>query len=253
MKKAVLIFCFAALSVLTLSAQDKGKDKAKSGPNAPAATATVSLKADATPLELAKAAVAAHGGDKFKHVKSITQYGSVELTAPGSAQSLPASYKIVTAGEKTRFEISSPILNLLQIYDGENLYTSMGGGEIPNLSKISLLLLAHIEQNGYKLAALPDKKKRRAFRVTTPENYVVDFYLDPKTAQVTGYDVKFIIRDREVTTAVEFDKFRDVEGVILPEKFSQRLEFGTITSYANFKAKEIFVNKEIADDVFVVK
>jgi hypothetical protein len=249
MKRAVLILCLAASTALVADAQ---QDKPKS-PETNAATKTVSLKPDASPLELAKAAIAAHGGDKFKAAKTIIQRGSVEATAPGSAQAVPAAYAVVTKGDKFRFEITSQFFNFLQIFDGEQLYTSIARFDVPPINKMGFVLLTKAEEPGYKITALPDKKKRRGFRISSPDGYSSDYYIDSTTGQVLSYEAKVAVDGREITTSVENDKFRDVNGVLIPEKYSQRLQLGTNTFYANFKAKEILVNSEIADDVFVMK
>ncbi|HLM61374.1 MAG TPA: hypothetical protein VK308_11260, partial [Pyrinomonadaceae bacterium] len=60
------------------------------------------------------------------------------------------------------------------------------------------------------------------------------------------------VNGRTITTAVEIDKVRDVEGVKVPERYAQRFETGNLTIYSDFKAKEILVNTPIADDVFVM-
>ena len=249
MKQAVLILCLAATTALTVNAQ---QDKAKA-PEKSAATKTVMIKADAAPLDLAKAAIAAHGGDKFKAAKTIIQRGSVEATAPGSAQAVPAAYAVVTKGDRFRFEITSQFFNFLQIFDGEQLYSSIARFDVPPLNKMGFILLTRAEEKGYTVSALPDKKKRRGFRISSPDGYSSDYYIDPANGQVLSYEAKFTVEGREITTAVENDKFRDVSGVLIPEKYSQRLQLGANTFYASFKAKEILVNSEIADDVFVMK
>lgn len=255
MKKLALILSIFALAANVFAQSDKA-DKSGKQPDKTAAQtakpAAVPVKANATPLELAQAALAAHGGDKFKNFKSMTQIGSAELTAPGSTQTLAASFKLVVSGEKTRMDINSAFFNFQQIFDGQSLYSSTGGSDVPNLNRLSLFVLNKAETAGYTLSALPDKKKRRSFRITTPEDYKIDFYLDAANGQVTGYEARFMVRDREITTSVEIDKYREVEGILVPEKYSQRLEFGQITSYASFKAKEILLNTTVADDVFTI-
>ena len=210
------------------------------------------VKPDATPLELVRAALQAHGGEKFKTMKSLTEIGTADVSMPGSVQSMTVAYKLIIAGDKFRFEINSPLANFEQIYDGENLYSSRGGSDIPPLSKLGLNLIAKAEDKGYTVSALPDKKKQRGFRITTPESYSTDFYLDQATARVMSFEAKFTVRGREISTAVEHDKFREIEGVLVPEKFSQRFDVGGNTFYANFKAKEVLVNVAIADDVFAM-
>jgi hypothetical protein len=90
----------------------------------------------------------------------------------------------------------------------------------------------------------------RGFRVTSPEGFYTDFYLDEKTNRLKGYDSKYDINNRIWTTAVEIDKLREIDGIFVPEKYAQRFDTEQLTVYADFKAKEILVNSEIADDVF---
>lgn len=103
------------------------------------------------------------------------------------------------------------------------------------------------------MTAVPEKiKTKNSFRITSPEGFYTDFFLDEKTGQVKSYKSSFEVSGRNVTTAVEIDKVRIVEGVVVPEKYAQRFELGNLSIYVNFKAKEISVNSLIADDVFVM-
>ncbi len=88
--------------------------------------------------------------------------------------------------------------------------------------------------------------------MTSPEGYYTDFYLDEKTHQIKGFDSSYDINGRKVTTSVEIDKCRVVEGVLVPERYAQRFDTEQLTVYANFKAKEILVNSAIEDGVFSV-
>ena len=86
-------------------------EAAKSIPAAPAITAA------STPKELAAAALAAQGGDKFKNLKSMYLYGSANLYAPTSSQSIPGKFVMVTAGDKVRIDIGKrgPETEVLQL------------------------------------------------------------------------------------------------------------------------------------------
>lgn len=88
--------------------------------------------------------------------------------------------------------------------------------------------------------------------MTSPDAFYTDFYIDDKTSQIKGYNSSYQINGRTVTTSVEIDKYRDVDGVIVPEKYAQRFDTEQITIYANFKAKEILVNSKLTDDVFTI-
>ena len=86
--------------------------------------------------------------------------------------------------------------------------------------------------------------------MTSPEGYFTDFYLDDKTNKIKGYDSSYDINGRQVTTSVEIDKLRVVDGITVPESYAQRFDTEQITIYAAFKTKEILINTEVADDVF---
>ena len=55
---------------------------------------------------------------------------------------------------------------------------------------------------------------------------------------------------RVFTTSVTVDKYRIVDGVVIPERYSQRFDLGQFIVYADFKSKDILVNTELANDVF---
>ena len=88
--------------------------------------------------------------------------------------------------------------------------------------------------------------------MTSPEAYFTDFYIDIKTNLVSGYEATYLIDGRTVTTSVEIDKTKTVDGVIVPEKYVQRFDLSQFTVYASFKAKEITVNTKVDDDVFAI-
>src|SRR5262245_54669798 len=104
-------FCVVALAATifggSLSIYGQGEhsskpatDRAVNGAAAsPANTATTS------PMDLARAARAAQGGEKFKAVQNMVLRGSVDLYAPNSTQSIPGSFVMVNAGDKLRIEI----------------------------------------------------------------------------------------------------------------------------------------------------
>ena len=122
------------------------------------------------------------------------------------------------------------------------------------LDKIGMELLRKINEKDYTVSALPEKwKKKKGFRITSPEGFYTDFFIDEKTGQVKGYEASYDIKGKTITTAVEIDKIREVDGVKVPERYAQRFETGTLTVYADFKAKSIMVNSPLADDIFVMK
>lgn len=251
-----LSFCLVIFT-LTGLAQDKPKDVPKT-PEKPATVAAqkatisapkiVALKADATPLEMANAAIEAHGGDKFRKMKTLVMRGSVDVNANNF--SLAGTFANTIAGEKYRTQIQSPFFSFVQASDGNETFSTINGGiTVPPPTRIGLPVLQRVGDPGFTIEALADKKKR-GFKITTPDNYTVNFYLDEKTSQVKGFEATFDAGSRTVTTAVEHDKFKLTEGVLLPERFSQRFDVQGITAYSDFKVKEVLVNSEIAEDVF---
>src|SRR5216684_2516351 len=173
----LILFCVAA-------ALAQGPDAAKSNsstatPPANTIAAAPAITANSTPIELARAALAAQGGDKFKHLKSMMLICSADLYVPNSTSSIPGKFVIVTVGDKVRIEIDArPIFNFKQIYDGQQSYSSMPGVQMPPASKFGLPVLAKFDQPGYTVSALPDKKKLRGFRVVDSEGNTTDFYVD---------------------------------------------------------------------------
>src|ERR1043165_465513 len=96
-----------------------------------------------TPMDLARAALAAMGGDNFKKMKSSFVTGSANLYAPNQTQSIPGTFAIATAGEKVRVDINAqPAFVFKDIYDGQRSVSNIPGIEIPPPSKFGLPALA---------------------------------------------------------------------------------------------------------------
>ena len=203
-------------------------------------------------IALAKAAVAAHGGDKLKAMQTLIVSGSVDVTTSAIAQAIPASFVTVFAGDKYRVEINNPFQPVRQVSDGVSTVSNIRGGlTLPPVNRLGFPLLPRIGDQGFVITALPDdKKKKRGFRLTSPEGYFTDFYMDPKTNLINGYDSTYEIRGRTVSTSVEVDKYRLVEGIQVPERYAQRFDTEQMTVYADFKAKDISINSPVEDAVF---
>jgi hypothetical protein len=246
MKKisALMLVLLAAAGVF---AQPVQKEKEKTA----IADAKSAEAKTAAPLTLAKAALNAHGGDKFKNMKTLVVRGSANVSG-SPTQSVPASFAMILAGEKYRFDVTAPpFLNFSQIYDGEQTLTSMPGLTLPPLNRLGLPLLAKIEEKGFTVSELPEKlRKKRGFRITSPEGYYTDFITDEKSNLVKEYESSYDFNGRQVTTAVAIDKYRDVSGALINEKFAQRLEMGQFTAYADFKARDILVDSELESTAF---
>jgi hypothetical protein len=220
--------------------------------SAPAANATappVVITPETNPLDLAKAAFAAQGGDKFRNVQNMILRGSVQLYPPNSVQSIPGAFSLVTAGPKLRMEIDArPAIVFKQIYDGQQSYSSMPNVEMPPLTKFGLGALARFDQPGFQITAIPDKKKQRGFRLTDPEGYITDYYLDSKTGRV----MSFFLYYNGVTLGTENSKFKDVEGVLVPFSFSQKFEMPAGAFFAEFSVKEVKLNQALGEDAFAI-
>ena len=203
-------------------------------------------------VALAKLALEAHGGDKLRTMKTLIMRGSVDVTTSAFNQKIPATFVAIFAKEKYRFEINNPFQPIKQVYDGVNTSTTIRGGmTLPPITRLGFPLLPMVGQSGFVITPLPEaKKKKKGFRMTSPEGYYTDFYMDEKTNQIKGYDSSYDINGRQVTTSVVIDKLRVVDGVSVPEAYAQRFDTEQITIYADFKAKDIQVNTEVADDVF---
>ena len=209
---------------------------------------------DAALQELAKNTLKAHGGEKLSAVKNMVLRGSAEFSVSGAPQAMPASFALVIAGDKYRFDIQGFGFNFQQISDGINTSSSMPGITLPPMNLVGLSMLPKIETQGFTVSALPEKlKKKKGFRITSPEGYYSDFIVDEKTFQVKEYESSYEYNGSKVETSVAINKYKDFNGVLINEKYSQRLDLGSITAYANFNAKDILINSEVTDDVFTVK
>ena len=226
---------------------------AQTGPATKQATpdkAALSAPTNAS-LDLAKATVAAHGGDKLKALKSMVTKGSADLNAMG--QAFPAAFSMAFSGDRYYFEITSPVQSIKQVFDGRNTYSSIPGFALPPMTSLGFPLLVRVGDAGYVITAVSDdKKKRKGFRVSTPEGFYTDFFVDEKTNQIKAYESSYATSSGTAMTAVEIDEYQTVEGIVVPKKYSQRIDLGPMTAYANFKAKTILVNSAIEDDAFAI-
>lgn len=242
---AVCVLCFT----LTLCAQEQAGAKPATNGAVPAAAPAIVITPETTPIDLARAAFAAQGGEKFRTLQNMILRGSVQLYPPNSVQSIPGSFSLVTAGPKLRMEIDArPAITFKQIYDGQNSYSSMPNVEMPPLTKFGLGALSRFDQPGYQISAIPDKKKQRGFRLVDPDGYTTDYYLDPKTGRV----MSFFLYYNGVTLGTENSKFKEVEGVLVPFSFSQKFEMSMGAFFAEFSVKEVKMNQQLGDDAFAI-
>jgi len=135
-----------------------------------------------------------------------------------------------------------------QIYDGQQSYSSLPGVQVPPLTKFGLTVLSKFDQPGYKVTALPDKKKQRAFRIEDPEGYTTDFFIDPANGRV----MSFLLYYNGYTFGTENKKFKEVDGVLIPMSFSQRFEMPQGAFFAEYTVKEAKLNQTLGDDAFAI-
>lgn len=247
MRKSISgLLSLAVILLVAVGASAQGDAKAVS---ASARDAAPAITATTSPIDLARSALAAQGGEKFKSVTSMVLRGSVDLYAPNSTQSVPGGFIIVTAGEKMRIEIDArPAVSFKQIFDGQQTYSSLPGVEMAPFNKIGMTMLNRYDQAGYTVSAIPDKKKQRGFRIADTEGFTTDFYLDPATGRV----MSFMVPLQGHTFGTENKKFKEVDGVLVPSSFTWRMEMRQGAFFAEFNVKDIKLNNPIGDDVFTI-
>src|SRR6267143_6939160 len=176
---------FIACLSVSIYAQGNANTKAVSATVKDPTPATA-ITATTAPIDLARAALAAQGGEKYKSLKSMVLRGSVDLYAPNSTQSIPGGFVLVIAGDKVRLEIDArPAVSFKTIYDGQRSYSSLPGVELPPASKFGLPLLTRFDQPGYTVSAFPDEKKLRGFSIADADGNLTNFYIDAATGRVT--------------------------------------------------------------------
>ncbi len=211
---------------------------------APAAAIT----ATTAPLDLARAAFNAQGGEKFRALKNMVLIGAVDMYSPGSTQSLAGKFGLIFAGERMRMNIQTPLFQLEGIFDGERNYVSLPRVELPPMNKLGLIALAKFDQPGFVVSALPDKKKERAFRIADTDGNMTDFYIDATTGQLIRYEVPY----KGFVFSVEHTKVQEFEGVLVPVNSTWKIDLPGGAAYAEFKAKDIKLNQTLPDNAFAI-
>ena len=196
-----------------------------------------------------KAAFEAHGGAKLKTIKTLVIKGGVDVTV--QTQVLPGGFSTVISGDKYILDIQTPFQSLKQTFNGSDTVSSIPGITLPPVTSLGFPLLPRLGDTGFVVSTLPEgKKKGKGFRLTAPDGFYSDFYIDEKTNLIKSYESAYEMNGRKFTTSIDVDKYRIVDGITIPEKYSQRFDLGQLTAYANFKAKDILINSPIDDGVF---
>jgi hypothetical protein len=249
LKSLALTVCLAGFGVAASAQEHPAAKTSTPAATTAAAPPTVVITAESTPLELAKAAFTAQGGEKFRNVQNMMLRGSVSLYPPNSPQSIPGAFSIITANDKLRMEIDArPIIVFKQIYDGQQSYSSMPNVEVPPLSKFGLPVLSKYDQPGYKVSSLANKKKLRGFRIADPDGFTTDFYIDPANGRV----MEFFLTYNGLTFGTANNKFKEVDGVLIPFSFSQRFEMPQGPFFAEYTVKEVKLNQALGEDAFAI-
>lgn len=245
-----LALCVSASAYAQGDANAKATDtNAKAVADVKDATPAVPITATTAPVDLARAALAAQGGEAYKSLKNIVLRGSVDLYGPNSTQSIPGGFVIASAGDKLRLEVDArPLFSFKQIYNGQQSYSSLPGAELPPAGKFGMRVLSKFDQPGYAVTALPDKKKQRGFRIVDGEGNATDFYLDIATGRVVTFTFSF----NGYNFGTENKKFKEVEGVLVPSSFTQRIEMPQGAAFAEFNVKDVKLNQALGDDVFAM-
>lgn len=228
------LLCCACLAMTNVSARQQK----------PAAA----LSAAATsPIELARAALKAQGGEKFRNLKNTVLVGTCDLFGPNSTRAVPAQFVNVTEGVRARLELNSPGFKLSYIDNGERHITSIRGMELPP-GKLGLSMLQKFDQSGYTVSGLPAEKKNPGFRITDQSGDSTDFYINAETGQVARVVTTF----EGNSNSIEFKSFKEVEGVLVPFNYVQQLSTPQGTYFAEYKVKDAKFNQKLGDDVFAI-
>jgi hypothetical protein len=233
----------------TATATTATKTAPATGATTAAVAGPIAITATTAPIDLARAAFAAQGGEKYRNVKSIVLIGTVDLYAPNSAQSVTGNFAMVMAsGDRYRVDVVSPVVKFQQISNGQQDYSSIPSIQTPNPNKLGPGMLTKLDQPGYVVSALPDKKKQRAFRITDPEGNTTDFFVDSQTGRLMDYTTPF----KGNTFAMEIKNVKEIDGVVVPINFTQRIETPQGAYFAEYKVKTPKVNEAVGDDVFAM-
>lgn len=233
----------SAQQVTTVQSLAVGADTSSARPNPATAAGSAAL-------DLARAAVAAQGGDRFRNRQSIVLRGLVDFYVPNAMTAVSGQFIIATQGNRLYRELRVPNFTIRQIYDGQRGYVSMRGIHFPPPDKFGMDVLARFDQPGYTVTTLPDKKKMQAFRISDAEGHATDFYIDSETGRILRYEFKY----EGLTTGMEFERksLKEVDGVLVSYSFSERLDTEQGTFFLNYKVKEVMINQPINEGSFAI-
>jgi hypothetical protein len=69
----------------------------------------------------------------------------------------------------------------------------------------------------------------------------------------TGRVMSFLVPYNGYTVGMEYTKYKEIDGVLVPMNFTERLEMPAGAFFAEFKVKDAKLNQPLGDDVFVIQ
>jgi hypothetical protein len=132
---------------------------------------------------------------------------------------------MIFAGDRYRVEIKNPLQPFKQTFDGTRTISSVENGfTLPPFNRLGFQFLTGSMSRDSRLhPSVTGNQKSVDFGLPRPRGFYTDFYLDEKTNQIKGYDSSYQINGRDVKTAVEIDKLRLVDGVLVPRNMCKDL------------------------------
>lgn len=219
------------------------------------AAAPVSAADSARALELAKKAQNAMGGKAFVEQRTQITRGSGSITPPGTPQAIPiqsiVSYRILP--DKERTEITLPMGQMVQVFDGTAGWMSMAGqtqdqtAQMKDEQFYGLDVLRRIDQPGTTLRPLPDAqvdgKAAPVLEVTDAAGHTTRFTIDPET----GLVLKVAYESDGQETEVAYSDYRDVNGIKVAHQTNASQNDQPLLE---IKLSEVQVNPEIDQELF---
>ena len=98
---------------------------------------------DTSAADMAKATLAAHGGDKLAKMSTLVVRGEASITGPFN-QVIPGTFAMAIAGSRYFFDMENLAQPLKQIYNGTDTYSSVPGFSLPPMTTLGLPLLAKV-------------------------------------------------------------------------------------------------------------
>ena len=203
-----------------------------------------------SPKDFARTALAAHGGDSFRNLKSLILKGSGVAFSPLSTQAAPIDFTIVYTSTRVRIDMKAPFGMIHLINDGEQFFTLFAGqrgtfGLAPP-NQFGLGVLADYDKQGATITALPLNKDEVGFRIADADGRATDFYMNPSTGLISHYEYKY----NDYINSWDQKDYKKVEGLFIPHKLVMKLGSRVGDYYAEFKVKEVQINPNVSDSVF---